>query len=223
MNTHTIDYFSVTPLLAYLTGVIVGDGHIARVSRTDPKYRISIELVDQEYVECLARLFSFLTGKRHLSRPTGRSRGTKPSYMLQIHDKSLHYCMTELLGVPAGKKSGIVRVPAIILSEPVLASCFVGGLFDTDGGFRGAGLGFTSKSPDLMAGVSSVLERVHIKHSCDSWTHKSYTSMYFGIKIWKRDVGSFLKQFFVLNNSKCDRIRKRFSLWMCRSGQTGCV
>lgn len=125
--------------------------------------------------------------------------------------------MVQDLGIPAGKKCYIVKIPPLISSSLELQKQFIAGLFDTDGGIRGHSIGFTSASENLIKDVSNFLTNIQIIHKIDSWENKKYKRRYYGLKISIKDKDKFLKQMPLRNISKLNSLLTR----TCRSGQTG--
>lgn len=83
----------------------------------------------------------------------------KERLYFQIRNKGLFKFLTEEIGIPKGAKSSIVAVPHRIKdSSKQIKGCFLAGYFDTDGGFRGNSLGFTTASKKLNEGLSKLLD-----------------------------------------------------------------
>tara|TARA_Y100000310_G_C20502428_1_gene724673 strand:- start:584 stop:988 length:405 start_codon:yes stop_codon:yes gene_type:complete len=117
--------------------------------------------------------------------------------------------------IPRGKKSSIVFVPEKIKKASLeIKKYFLAGYFDTDGGFRGSTLGFTTASKRLNLEVSDLLVEFNIGHSLDSWVNKKYKKEFYGIRIRKKEIDNFLNTFPFQNREKLVRISQRFSARM---------
>ena len=55
------------------------------------------------------------------------------TYGFRIYSKSLFLYLTQVIGLPIGKKYDYLQIPSVILDRFELISFFVQGLFDTDG------------------------------------------------------------------------------------------
>jgi len=173
---------------AYLAGVIVGDGHLSASYKSNNSgfkdYRINIDISDKEY---LRRIFdiikTIIPTKTSLATPIQRGNRIPRLYM-NLRNKELFLFFTETLGIPAGKKSNIIKVPEIILNHDIkLQKQFLAGYFDTDGGFRGGTLGFTTASHNMQTDVSKLLNKLKISHSLEKWFNKKYSKTYYGIRL----------------------------------------
>ncbi|MBR9683893.1 hypothetical protein GOV03_05130 [Candidatus Woesearchaeota archaeon] len=208
-----IKKIELNPITAYLAGVIIGDGHISNStkSKTDlsKDYRIGIELSGKEYLEYLIKLIKDIIITKSTLRESKR-RGKKRLYFL-FRNKSFFYFLTEDLRIPNGAKSKRVFVPEKIKnSNLIIKKNFIAGLFDTDGGFRGGGIGFTSASEELTTGTSDLLKLLGIAHSGDKWLNKKYGQIYYGIRIYKKEIDNFLNMVPLRNKEKLEKIKSRF-------------
>ncbi len=136
--------------LAYLIGVICGDGCISRLPRT---YQLSISC-DTSYPELIATYTQLI--EKLLKRPASHdlnARGT--CAQVRLSDKFL----PQLLGLPAGAKPQNYPIPEWIFSELDYVRPFIRGLIETDGNvyheFRNKGWCsrclFTSKNESITA------------------------------------------------------------------------
>ncbi len=216
MNIGKLVPIELTNKTAYLTGVIIGDGHISNSSKskTDKSvdYRIVIDLIDKKYSFYISKLVKSIIHTKSVSKPIIPKPNRAQRFVFQFRNKSFFYFLTKDLDIPNGSKSSLVQVPKKIKSSSnEIKKHFVAGLFDTDGGFRGKTLGFTSASEDLMNGISLLFIEFLIGHSLETWINKQYERNYFGLRIKKSEIDNFLKNFPLQNKEKLIRIYKRFS------------
>ncbi len=148
---------------------------------------------------------------KSIPRPTKIRGNRKERWCFQFRNKSFYFFLTGYLGIIAGSKSSFVRMPLKIKNANIrLKKYFLAGLFDTDGGFRGNSLGFTTASKDLNKDVHDLLDELLIRHSLDKWENKKYGKFYYGIRIAKSEIDNFLNKVPIQNKEKLKRIRSRF-------------
>lgn len=200
---------------AYLTGAIVGDGNLSNSpkSKTDHSrdYRISIDLSDTKYLFKIYELIKSIIPTKTIPRKSHIKGNRVPRLHLFVRNKKLFLFFNEYMQIPAGNKSFIVFVPPRIMTgSNNLKRYFLAGYFDADGGFRGHTLGFTTASKKLNEGISNLLEYFKINHVKEKWNNKKYAKDYYGIKIKKKEIDSFLNLLPLQNEEKIIRIRERF-------------
>ena len=210
MNIGKIIPIELNETTAYLAGVIVGDGHISnsQKSKTDKSrnYRVVIELTDRAYLEEITSMIKGIVQTKSEIKEVKLNKNVKKRSYFQLTNKSFYYFLTSDLGIPAGKKSFIVRIPEKILDAPNLIWSFLSGLFDTDGGIRGRTVGFTSASKQLIKDISLILKNEGFEFTQDTWRNKLYNSQYYGIKIWLRSNDRFLNKLTLRNLNKRKRV-----------------
>lgn len=208
MNIHPVILFDLTPDTAYLAGAIIGDGHILAGTKSKEdrafNYRISLELGDEEYANNLLILFKRLIGTKASVKTVVR-QGRNPTYSLMICNKILYHFYAYDLLIPTGKKSSIVTVPAAVKTgSKLIKAAFLAGLFDTDGGTRGKTIGWTSASYYLMRHVQELLLDFGITATFEHWKNRRYNRLYFGLKIHRKHIDTFINEIPALTN-KCTR------------------
>jgi intein/homing endonuclease len=219
MNFKKIKPIKLTPTTAYLAGVIIGDGHISSSTKSksdkSKDYRIIIDLSDKEYLEEIYRMIYPLIKSQSIPKASKSRTGRKERLYFQFRNKSFFYFLTENLGIPAGAKSQKVQIPDKIKnSQKIIKKHFLAGLFDTDGGFRGRSLGFTTASKKLNEDVSGLLSDFSIKHSVENWKNKKYNKYYYGIRMYSCEIDNFLKVFPLKNREKLIRIYNKLNAGM---------
>jgi intein/homing endonuclease len=200
---------------AYLTGVIIGDGNLSGSLKSKNKpfvdYRITIDISDKDYLLYLEKLIKTLIQTKTCAKEPKRRVNRIPRLYLQIRNKELFTFLNNEMEIPKGKKSDKVYVPPLIkYSTMDLKKWFLTGYFDTDGGFRGNSLGFTTGSLNLNEGVSQILNEFDIRNRKEEWLNKKYNKTFYGIRIYKTEIDKFLNTFHLQNKEKLERIRKRF-------------
>lgn len=122
----------ITPLLAYLLGYIMGDGHLADPSMliaNGSRYNAEIRITSKEksYLLFLRNIFNETFGydpplfkEKNYFRLIGRS-------------KVIHRFFYKICGVPVGNKKKKTCVLKIVKSNAKLKRFFLSGFFDSDG------------------------------------------------------------------------------------------
>lgn len=209
VNFKQVNKIQLNSLTAYLTGVIIGDGHIGDrfSSKNGCDYKISIELGERSFLDVLFVLLSKIIITKSKPKTIIRNDSRIKNY-LQFRNKDFYYFLTKDLSIPSGKKSAIVVVPQVIMDNSLsIKKSFIAGLFDTDGGMRGDKLGFTSASENLIDGVYVILKELKVPCFKEKWFNKKYQKYYYGIKIRKSATNSFLNAVPIQNFEKLNRIK----------------
>ncbi len=179
----------LTPDLAYLTGAILGDGHIRR---TEDKisFEVSEKWLSNKFIEKVVAVF-----EQKLRESIRIGRG-KDKYLARFDNKSAKRLFTKIIGIPSGKKSHIITVPELIkASSKECQTAFLEGVFDTDGGSRGKNrLGLTSASKQFRDGIIDLLEVQGINAFKDEWVNKMYNRSYYGLRLSKGVKPSFMQE-----------------------------
>ncbi|MCK4670879.1 MAG: hypothetical protein KAT43_06805 [Nanoarchaeota archaeon] len=200
---------------AYLAGVIIGDGHISGSSKSKSDnsrdYRIIIDITDKDYLRLLSGMIKSIISTKSVPKSSKITDDHKQRYYFQFRNKSFFGFLTKTLGIPKGAKSSKVQIPdKIKRASKAVKISFLAGLFDTDGGFRGNSLGFTTASQMLRDDVSSLLQELSIAHFSEEWNNKKYNRIYYGIRIRKSNIVNFLNILPLRNKEKLIRINNRF-------------
>ncbi len=215
MNVRKIDPIKLTKETAYLAGFVVGDGHIsdAKKSKVDQSqdYRISIEILEKYLIQHIYKIICSIINTKSLPVLKINKATQSITYVLQIRNKSLYHFLTNDLEIPNGAKSFVVFIPPVIMrGSKLIKRYFMAGLFDTDGGIRGKGIGFTTASMRLQADVLIILNEFEITHFKEQWINKKYNRTYYGIQIRGTGIGKFLNTFPVVNTHRLAKFNHLF-------------
>ena len=119
----------VTVDLAYLTGVLAGDGSINVRSKHDYEIKCVGNVEEWEFYDfIICPLFRELFGLE----VKARLHNTGTTYGVRIWSKSLVYFLNEEFELPIGKKYDGLKIPHQLKSSDELIKAFVQGLADTD-------------------------------------------------------------------------------------------
>jgi hypothetical protein len=119
----------ISKKIAYLAGVITGDGSLNISKRKKGGYHYRIQIVGhKEDLERIAILFEELFNYK----PTAHKDERKANcYLININSAAIFFYFIKL-GFSSGKKRNI-KVPAIMAADPTLFKHYLFGLIDTDG------------------------------------------------------------------------------------------
>ena len=224
MPKNPVSHVLLCSWVAYLLGVIVGDGTVyggnKSSSSTARHYRVSVYSNNREWLGRVCDVYEHIRDVHPALSFSSRlvSMPAKNHYAVHVVDKSWHYHVVGE-GIPVGKKSACVGVPVRVVQRPELHLLFLSGYFDSDGGVSGRTIGWTSASRELLADVQWMLSEQGVHSRLTSFTHSYNQKEYFVLRVERAQASKFLKSLCLLNTQ---RRRKCFShLRMCRSGQTG--
>ena len=109
--------------LAYLTGFICGGGHISK--------RSTIKLVNDSK-KIIQEVVPGFVSKVFDCNLNFYKEGN--CYIAELDSKPINLFFKNVIGIPAGKKKGRLRVPEFIFLSAEFKVAFLKGLFDDDGG-----------------------------------------------------------------------------------------
>lgn len=215
--------------LAYLCGVMAGDGHLGNGRSFGDKYEINcggnpsdeIEFYDKTITQLFYKLFNVKI------KPKLISGGT---YGFRVGSKLIHRFFTDIIGLPKGKKYDGLKIPKLIKGEKELTKQFIIGLFDTDFGFTLKKrykkfhyypvICFVSKSKVFLKEVHKELKDYGIrltKHyqvfDMDNRTKKGYTIKY----RFEINGHSELVRWFRIFGTRHPKNIRKYQLWKIRN------
>lgn len=164
----------VTEDLAYLCGILAGDGYLAPEEDKKHKYNLICcgHPVDEKefYIQIICPLFYKLFNINPKLKSC--SDGT-----IRIHfgSKAIHSLLTQVIGLPKGKKYLSLKIPDVFLSDKKFTISFIRGVFDTDGciSFKKRGRDYpyypviclSQKSRKFVEEISEVLKSLGFRFS----------------------------------------------------------
>jgi len=167
----------VSPDLAYLTGIILGDGCISMGQKDKKKvWFLGVYFDNKEH----QRIFDDLMGNEFLIKVKHAQRKPK-CFESYVNSKTLNWFFCNTLGLPHGKKSDRICTPKLIeQSEKETKSAFMQGLFDSDGSITKKGnIRFSTTSRRMAYEMQEMLYGFGIESSISSWLkHKKYLMLY---------------------------------------------
>ena len=154
--------------LAELCGIIAGDGCITYYKKNGD-YRVQIfgDYKEVKYHNYIKTRFIRLFNK------APKTVFKKDGISLYLNSKEIISKLIKL-GLPAGKKKDIIKIPKWVLSNKKLGACFLRGLIDTDGSvtfkkgsrikhsYPSIKIGFCSKK--IIIDIKSILNDLKISY-----------------------------------------------------------
>lgn len=155
VNSHLVKLVKeIDGSLAYIVGVILGDGYISSNG-----YHISATFDDEEYMDAFVDAVSnFILNYAPQIRNNGKST------VVTIGSKIFAEMLSRIFGIPKGRKSEIWDVPDVVLSNDDLMRYFIAGLYDADGYVDESSLAIilTTKSENAARKIWYALQRLGI-------------------------------------------------------------
>lgn len=150
---------TVDKKIAYLAGVIVGDGNVVISKRKETKYprtRILIFNASREYLEFLNdEFYSTFNIKGKIYK-----KKDKNCYVLAMNKKLIVLYFLKTIGLMSGKKDNL-KIP-ISLIDKNLFKYFVAGLYDTDGFFYETfGIMMSGSNYEFLKTLSELLKKYY--------------------------------------------------------------
>ena len=171
INSHPVRLVrEVNGDLAYLTGVLLGDGYIASNG-----YYLSATFDDEGYMDAFINAASkFLPGYS----PQIKTNST--STVVTLGSKIFAEMLSRIFGIPKGKKSEIWDVPDVVLFNDELMEYFIAGLFDADGYVdeRGPAVILSTKSEKAARKIWYALQRLGIVSSVSKVKNRGFREDY---------------------------------------------
>ena len=176
MNKLIVTPNEITEDLAYLCGMLLGDGHLShRKDKNDYSVKCvgnpadEVELYDDVIAPLFQEIFNVDV------KPKIRDSGT--TYGIEIHSKCIVKFLSERIGIPIGAKSGIIEIPDVFKGNSDIIRSFICGFADADFCFtlkrRYKNIQYYpvieggSKSRKIMEQISEYLEGMGFKISRD--------------------------------------------------------
>ena len=154
---------TITPELAYLCGIIAGDGSINyRAKKCEYSVECAGNSEDEiEYYKTIilplfTKVFGFVPKLGYYSKGS--------TFGFRIYNKSLFMYLTKFIGLPHGQKDSKLGIPKYFLNDKALLLAFIRGVFDTDGcvtfkkKYKYPTIVLGSASPDFIREISNVLK-----------------------------------------------------------------
>jgi len=165
----------ITDKIAFVAGIIVGDGHLHN-NKTGGK-TIEISMVNQKIMlkvkENIEKSFWIRTKIRMLLV------GDKQKlYRINFSNTLIWSLFNELFEIPAGKKSYIVKEPLCIQDNLELEKMFFTGLFLADGGMKHKSISYTTMSQKLSEDTQIFLRKIGISFKTRVWKNKNHGRVY---------------------------------------------
>ena len=217
---------SIDKKLAYLLGVIMGDGHLANPNKSYDKktsYNSELRITDgyKETFVALSGIFEELFDYKPKIY-SELSKVNRLFYRFVIKSKPLHRFIMNICEVPTGAKFDKVDIPQIIRNCQLdIQKSFISGFFDADGCIRLANKKFpmisiAQKNPKILYSIIEVSKKLNLSWSGPYKSNHPRNQGY-QIRITNKDnVERFLKEFPPFNPIK---IKQSEIIWKILKSQ----
>jgi hypothetical protein len=175
----------LSPDLAWLVAAILCDGHLRKNGDS-----LAFEVSDLALANVFSSKINNVFESKGMKIREINRIGRNTTYMFDLSNKPVCHFFNKIFKIPFGKKCAIIEVPELIKNSTFeIKKAFLKGVFDTDGGKRGGGLGLTSLSEKFVDDVSELLKEFEIVAHKESWLNKKYQKKCFGSR-FKIDANS---------------------------------
>jgi len=187
--------------LAYLFGLLLGDGSLPRTKSKRPtgKYQVrymiyffsnSLKFLEEVYVPLFSNLFGIKPKIKLVPNKIN------PLYNCRIESKVI-YQFFEKKGYISGRKAKIAKVPKM---PKKYHSNLLAGLFDTDGGKKGGGFGLSTASENLALFCIEMFKKNNIPYTSCPWHYHDH--VYHQVYVNKPHMSKILKTIPIKNEDK---------------------
>jgi len=148
---------------AFYLGLLVGDGSLSNRNNGHgyPTYSVRFFNTNKEFVDLFYNLHLDLFDEA--GKISHRDRKNKKRlYEFNMYSRLTFDYLVNVVGIPSGKKSDIVRIPNLILSnEDIIGKYFFFGLLLSDGGInKNKSIGFHMASKGLLDDLNKLIFQI---------------------------------------------------------------
>jgi len=141
--------------VAYLAGVVAGDGNLNVCRRKKGGYHYRVNIVGHK--EDLEYLTTLLNDLFNYKPPVLRDKRKANCYLINIYSAAIFFYFVKL-GFPAGKKRD-VSVPPRIAQNSTLFKHYILGLVDTDGSISKSRIILKQREENFLKELVQLLEK----------------------------------------------------------------
>jgi flagellar protein FlaI len=167
----------ITPDLAYIIGIILGDGHLSNNKcNIEGNWSTSVFFDNQAHSVIYQKMFKKAFGvlpKNRLQKPN--------CFESRVNSKTIHWILRSFFEMTNGKKANKIHAPKIIQnSGTAIKSAFLQGLFDSDGTITKKGdIKFATTSQQMAYEMQKMLYGFGLESSVNKWIkHEKYLPLY---------------------------------------------
>jgi len=110
-----------------------------------------------------------------------------PPNFLIFASKVVHRLLTNVFGIPAGRKCNKIRAGYFTFPPIEIQISFLRGLFDTDGSISRGEIKFATASRSLCKDISTELEKLGFSPRVNSWIKGTHAEL-FEIRLAKKQI-----------------------------------
>lgn len=187
----------ITDDMAFIAGIIVGDGHLHK-NKTGGRM-IEISMINRKIMtavkDSIEKTFGIAVKLKVLRDKSGLR---KDLFRINFSNFIAWSLFNKVFEIPDGKKSKKVKMPNCIKNDLGLSKMFFSGLFLADGGMKHNSISFTTTSRMLFKDVQIFLGKMNILFTTRIWRHTGGTLVFDLIINRKTQKDAFLKMFPIL-------------------------
>lgn len=166
----------VTKNMAFISGVVVGDGHLEKKRGV---YRVFIQMTEKKILDIvLKKLFEDFMIPLKI-KTVKKRENRKQTYKISFQSKVVWGLLTKVFEIPYGRKSSTVRVPVFVSNNKGFQRDFLTGLFLADGGTNGKSIIFCSISKFLSEDVTEMLRGMGIESKTGIFLNKRFGRVFY--------------------------------------------
>ena len=195
----------ITESLAYLLGLLVGDGYIDNTHSKNN--RVVVTTIDQQIVDWL------------LDDGAGLKFSVQSDEIHVVANQKQFVQFLQLIDFPINEKAPRKYIPKIIMTSPkVIVRSFLRGLFDADGFSTKRGtVGFVSTSEQLIDQVHMLLLNFGIPASKSYKVSKPTKKVKVESEQWVLEIGLYAREFYKEIGFSLDRKQERYLILESKS------
>ena len=200
--------------LAYLCGIIAGDGSIG-YRRQKNEYCLKVVGNPKDEKEFYHQIIGPKFEKVFGMLPKMKYHDSKTTYGFSVYSKTIYLYLVDYIKLPSGVKYATLKIPEIFLKSSNLTIAFIRGVFDTDGCIcfkkrnkkyaNYPNISISSKSESFIKEISDFLRIIDLKFSHPyeykqidprfkagyAITHRLEIHGHSNLKIWLDKIGFF--------------------------------
>ncbi len=168
---------TISPDLAYLIGLILGDGHVAeKTLNAKGNWIISVFFDNKEHQQVYCALI-----KQELGITPHNRKHKANCVVSTFASKAAHWLLRNYFCMHNGKKAPLIEIPEIILdSDETIKNALIQGLFDSDGTITKNGyVKYATTSKTMEKQLSTELDILGIVTKTNVWIKEAkYLPLY---------------------------------------------
>ncbi len=197
-NFYTKMSCKITGSMAFIAGVVVGDGHL-HFNKSGGKM-VEISVIDKNSVRLIKNFMESTFSINVKAKAFQDKRGFRVKiFRIRFSNIFVWSLLNSVFEIPHGKKSYIVKMPECVKRDGELSKMFISGLMLADGGTKHNSISFTTTSRHLFADVKSFMSKMGIIFTTRTWMHPTNVRIFDIIINRNEEKNKFLILLPILN------------------------